>query len=125
MTSIRFWIVLLGATLLAGCSATGPVYQTAPAPDEGNVLVYLYRPSRFAMGGQDAHFSVNDVNIASLSTGGYTWFQAPAGDYVLRQTWRDLFSRQLALPEIAQCKLQPAVDGRRPGRLLPEPKPAQ
>ena len=34
-------IAVLGALLLAGCSATSPVYQAAPAPEGGSVLVYL------------------------------------------------------------------------------------
>jgi len=82
---------------MAACSATGPVYQAAPAPEEGSVLVYLFRPSRFAMGAQDAHFSVDGVEVASLSTGGYTWLHTPPGRHALKQTWWDPFSRPLEL----------------------------
>jgi hypothetical protein len=67
---------VLGVLLMAACSATGPVYQAAPTPEEASVLVYLFRPSRFAMGTQDAHFSVDGVEVASLSTGGYPWLHA-------------------------------------------------
>jgi len=71
---------------MAACSATGPVYEAAPAPEEGSVRVYLFRPSRFAMGAQDAHFFVDGVEAASLRTGGYAWLHARPGSHVLRQT---------------------------------------
>ena len=80
-------IVVLGGLLLAACSAAGPLYQAAPAPPDGSVLVYLFRPSRFAMGGQAAHFFVDGVEVASLSNGGYTWLHASPGSHLLKQTW--------------------------------------
>ena len=50
MTFCHLRIVVLGVFLIAACSATGPVYQAAPTQEEASVLVYVFRPSRFAMG---------------------------------------------------------------------------
>lgn len=79
--------VLLLLVLLSGCAATGPIYQAAPEPKESDALIYIYRPNSFALGGRDAYFYVDDVNIVDLSNEGYTWFHLPAGEYSLKQKW--------------------------------------
>jgi len=82
-------IIVVCAVVLAGCAATGPVFQAAPEPKEADALIYIYRPSSswFALGARDAYFYVNEVNVADLSNEGYTWFHVPAGDYTLTQKW--------------------------------------
>lgn len=86
---MRYAAALLCVVVLAGCAATGPVYQDAPEPRETDALVYIFRPNPFLSiaGGRDAYFYVNDVNIVDLSAEGYTWFHIPAGEYSLKQKW--------------------------------------
>lgn len=89
----------LGAILcllvISGCVATGPAYRVAPEPTGADALIYIYRPNSFAMSAGDAYFYVDDVNIANLTNGGYTWFYAPAGEHTLKQKWFGLFSQKL------------------------------
>jgi len=80
-------LVVLAATLLTGCSASGPIYVDAPPPKDGDALVTIYRNKSSAMQMQDAHFYVDDTHIADLSQGGYTWFHIRSGSYVLKQKW--------------------------------------
>jgi len=85
--NFRQLFIVVCVVLLSGCVATGPIYQNAPDPKESDALIYIYRPSSFAGGARDAYFYVNDVNIADISSEGYTWFHVPAGEYVLKQKW--------------------------------------
>jgi Protein of unknown function (DUF2846) len=82
-------IAMFAALLLSACAASGPDFSTAPAPipESKQSLVYIYRPDTFALGGRDAYFYVDGINISDLSRNGYTWFAAPAGKHVLTQKW--------------------------------------
>ena len=84
---VRKLIILCVAALIVGCAATGPAYEEAPLPKGSDVLVYIYRPSNFTLGGRDAYFYVNDVNVVDLSNNGYTWFHVPAGEYSFKHKW--------------------------------------
>lgn len=86
---MRYMAILLCIGVLTGCAATGPIYQDAPEPKETDALVYIFRPNPFfsILGGRDAYFYLNDVNIVDLSSEGYTWFHVPAGEYFLKQKW--------------------------------------
>jgi hypothetical protein len=84
---VKRFITLLLILLTSGCAATGLLFRAAPEPGQAESLVYIYRPSSFFLGGRDAYFYVNDVNVVNLSSAGYTWFHIPAGEYTLRQEW--------------------------------------
>jgi len=73
--------------VLSACSATGPIYQSAPAPSDTDALVYIYRPEGQTLRLRDSYFYVNGINIADLSPEGYTWFHVPAGSYSIKQSW--------------------------------------
>lgn len=79
--------ILLVATIVAGCSATGPIFQDAKTPMAGCGLVYVYRPDSFVFSARDAYFYINDVNVADVSNKGYTAFYLAAGDYQFKQKW--------------------------------------
>lgn len=83
----RVILAMLITLVLAGCSATGPIFQDAKAPSPGCGLVYIYRTSSFVYGGSDAYFYVDDINVADLSNNGYTAFHLPAGTYEFKQSW--------------------------------------
>lgn len=83
----RLFTLAVISFTLAGCAATGPVYQPAPQPGADQALVYIYRPNNFALGGRDAYFYVDGINVADLSRDGYTWFHVPAGPHTLMQKW--------------------------------------
>ena len=73
---------------LAGCAASGPAYQPAPEPGQGQALVYIFRPLTMAgYSSRDAYFFVDNQNVANLSNGGYSWVHMPAGEYRLTMRW--------------------------------------
>lgn len=95
---MRFTLALF-LLMLAACSASGPVYQAAPAAPEGKGIVYLYRPAGGPWGGRDTHFYINDVNVADLGNNAYTWFYLPEGSYTIRQRWSiDISAQSTELP---------------------------
>ena len=99
-----------GASLagVAACSASGPVYQDAPAAPEGKGIVYIYRPAGGPWGGRDTHFYIGDANVADLSSNGYTWFYLPEGNYTIRLELHrgdgNVFRRHIAATEKMQGK---------------------
>lgn len=87
ITALKRLFVFCTCALIAGCAATGPAYVDAPLPKDNDTLVYIYRPDNWGWNMRDAYFYVNDINIADLSSNGYTWFHVPAGEYSLKQRW--------------------------------------
>lgn len=97
---------ILFALVISGCASMGGLWEinpqpslqpAVPEPTATDVLIYIYRPTAFGYGAQDAYFYVDGVNIADVSNGRYTWFYAPAGEHTLRQKWFGLFSRTLEM----------------------------
>ncbi|WP_457333716.1 DUF2846 domain-containing protein [Rhizobacter sp. P5_C2] len=90
-------------TALAGCAATGPAFQRAPAPHGDQALVYIYRPQGgpLSLSMRDAYFYVDGQNVGDLSSQGYTRFYVPAGEHELEQKWPldvvGLFGRPLRM----------------------------
>jgi Protein of unknown function (DUF2846) len=83
----RSLIALTCALILSACAASGPLYEPAPLPAAAGALIYIYRPSGFALGGRDAYFYIDDVNVVDISNNGYSWLHLPAGEYTLKQKW--------------------------------------
>ncbi|MES2408574.1 MAG: DUF2846 domain-containing protein [Pseudomonadota bacterium] len=104
MRKLSSLILLIVAFSLAGCAATGPLFQKASPPDHGKALIYIYRPSSFMLGGRDAYFYINDKNIADVSAQGYTQIYLEPGTYNLKQKWPiDLMGfKNLELPLIVE-----------------------
>lgn len=82
---------ILATTVLAltGCSATGPAFKEAASPPTGKALVYIYRPSAFALSLRDAHFFVDGENLVHLSNNGYTQTYLSEGRHQIMQRWND------------------------------------
>lgn len=83
----RFVFALLLALGSAACTASGPLFVDAPAPGNGNVVVYIYRVPNLAIGARDARFYVNGTRVFKLSPEGYSYFIVPPGSYELTQEW--------------------------------------
>lgn len=79
----RRWVMsslLAGALVaLAGCSATGPVFQERAAA-AGKATVYVYRPSSFVNSGNAPNLFVNDVDYGPLWNEGYIPLSLPPGE---------------------------------------------
>lgn len=68
---------------LQGC-ATGQIFTEAPAPLEGQALVYLLRGDVHYGGGYRTQFNVDDRIVARLYDGGYTWLHMAPGEHEIR-----------------------------------------
>jgi len=75
------------ALCVAACSATGPLYEAAAAPTNGQALVYIYRLPNTPFTARRASFWLDDVRVAELNQSGYTRFYAPEGSHTLSQRW--------------------------------------
>ena len=77
---------------LIGCAA-GPSFTPAvvPTPKENMALVYLYREPALMSGAYTTRFEVNGKTLANLINGGYTWVHHPAGEYDLKNFFRQSF----------------------------------
>lgn len=86
MFSKKLLPVLVAASLVAGCAASGPVFTEAPSSPE-KALIYIYRQPGFALSGQTAGFTLDGKPITELDAGGYSFFHVAPGHYELRQFW--------------------------------------
>jgi hypothetical protein len=69
------------AILLVGCGATGPLFQTPPAPPPGYAQVIVYRMPSLASGAHAQVFWVDQTRVARLDNKGYTRFLLKAGSH--------------------------------------------
>ena len=74
---------------LSGCSATGPVFKEAETAPIGKALIYIYRPSSFALAARDAHFFVDNEELIHLSNSGYTHTYLSEGRHKIMQRWNE------------------------------------
>ena len=84
---LRQALVTLVVAFLAGCTATGPAYQAAPAPERDQALLYIYRPESMALGARTASFRIGGVHLGELLSGGYTRVYLKPGYYKVAQEW--------------------------------------
>jgi len=63
--------LFLFALLIIGCSASGPAFQRVKNIPEGQALIYFYRVGSMASATETWQVKVNDVDIVSMSSGGY------------------------------------------------------
>jgi hypothetical protein len=78
--------VLAATILLASCAAQGPAFTDAPPPST-KALVYIYRQPGFVLAAQPAGFKLDEKPVATLDSGGYSFFHVATGHYELKQFW--------------------------------------
>lgn len=81
--------LLLGAfvaVMLSGCGAKGELFNKFENPSQGNAMVYVYRPDKFAGGGVSYNAFANDGTedklIGDIKNGGYANAEVPANKEV-------------------------------------------
>jgi hypothetical protein len=84
-TSILALSALL-ATLLAACTASGPLFSQAPAPIADQALVYMYRVRTSFGAWMPMRVEVNGKEIGILANDSYTTVYVPAGEVSLSAT---------------------------------------
>lgn len=78
--------MIAAAILVASCAAQGPAFTDAPPPST-KALVYIYRQPGFVLGAQPAGFKLDERPVATLDSGGYSFFHLAPGRYELKQFW--------------------------------------
>jgi len=85
----RFFVLFLGAVLLAGC-ASGPKYGEVngaiPTLKEGQGRVYFLRSSAFVGGAAQPLIYVNNQAVGRSEPGGFFFVDLPAGSYQAKAT---------------------------------------
>lgn len=64
-------VLILLATVIAGCSAPGPQFKRVEAIPPGKGVVYIYRQPRIAGSGVVGTISANTVPVVRIRSGGY------------------------------------------------------
>jgi hypothetical protein len=75
------------AFVAAGCSATGPVFRSAPTPSSTQSLLHVYRPNAWALSGRTARIEVNGVHLVDLNNKGYVSVYLTPGRHRITQSW--------------------------------------
>jgi len=65
-----FWIIL-AATLVAGCSASGPTFKPIDPIPAGKGVVYIYREPGIVGSGVYGTVTANKTPLTKIKTGGY------------------------------------------------------
>ena len=132
-------LLLVVALVLSGC-ANGPGFKKVEDIPPGKALIYIYRPPtmvgaalvpavvinklnaiQLTMGGYYPYFSdPGEVTVAVIHTGrkaitlpvkaGETYY-LKAGTIIMGAPYLEAFNADAALPELAECKRLPVVDG--------------
>ncbi|MBF0353040.1 MAG: DUF2846 domain-containing protein [SAR324 cluster bacterium] len=66
--------ILITATILVSCSATGPLFKESSKVDDW-ATVYIYRPRVFCLSARKPDIYINGVKIIELQNNGYTSFR--------------------------------------------------
>jgi hypothetical protein len=71
-TKLKAFFILLVLMLIAGCATTDEKYSDQPADNQiGKAQLVIFRKTEFVGGGVCFSVKVDDVEIGSLSPGGY------------------------------------------------------
>lgn len=70
MQSIKFVVTTI-LFLLVGCAATGPRYEDSNALDSKASEIIVYRPDRFARGGNTFYVHLDGKEVAKLQNAGF------------------------------------------------------
>ncbi|WP_041324530.1 DUF2846 domain-containing protein [Saccharophagus degradans] len=79
----RFVIVFIVLILLAGCSASGPVYKQHELQNSKNATLYIYRPSKAVNCCVAPLIYVDSEKLGPLKNGGYTVQELEPGAHVI------------------------------------------
>jgi hypothetical protein len=71
--------ILLSTLLLAGCSASGPAFTPAAAPEPTSALVYIYRPNRIMVRPTSPGILIDGEERILMKNNGYSFFYLPPG----------------------------------------------
>lgn len=72
-------LMLIVLFLVAGCSATGPTYQTPSAPPSGYASLIIFRLPTMAASAWPQYFWVDKTMVAKLRVEGYTQIYVKEG----------------------------------------------
>ncbi|MFL9609204.1 DUF2846 domain-containing protein [Methylobacillus sp. Pita2] len=94
----KFSIAIILAILLSACAGNQVKYSQMPIPeaDPDHALIYIYRTTNHALALRTVYFNIDDVELAELNRGNFTWIKVPAGshDFSFNWAWDVSFGRK-------------------------------
>lgn len=79
--------LLFALTLLTACSATGPVFERMPPPQEGKALLYFYRPDTHAFSARVLNVSIDSTPWVKLNNNAYAVKYVSPGEHSITTQW--------------------------------------
>ena len=81
----RYELVAIASFLLClfGCAATGPTYERPSALDSSASEIVVYRPDRFARGGDTFYVYLDGKELAKLQNAGFAIIPTSPGSHEL------------------------------------------
>jgi hypothetical protein len=73
--------ILLSSLLLSACSASGPAFTPAAAPERSSALVYIYRPGRIMIAPVSPGILIDGEERILMKNNGYSFFYLPPGKH--------------------------------------------
>lgn len=79
---------MLGFTTFCVRWESGQIFPSLlPKSDPDHALIYIYRTTNHALGLRTAYFNIDNVELAELNRGDFTWIKIPAGSHDLSFNW--------------------------------------
>ncbi len=88
---VRTISMMFCLSMLAACSATGPLFSEAGPISSGKGRLYVFRPDLRYMGVVRAEFRVDAVPAMQLDNNGYSFVDLTPGPHVVAQEWGKKF----------------------------------
>lgn len=84
--------------ILAGCSATGPIFQSVAEVPEGKATVYVYRPFEYFNAGGWPEIFIDGTKAFALKNKGYGVVYLHPGEHVVKAEGSMLFTNWYPRP---------------------------
>jgi hypothetical protein len=87
---MKYLTLLLAGLLLAGCTATGPIFNGVAKVNPDKAVAYFYRQAAFYGSGTCPDLVIDEEEIGCLKNGGYFEVTLEPGDHLVlfdKGTW--------------------------------------
>lgn len=108
-------LIVLLASLIAGCSATGSIYKPVDTIDSEHALIYIYRPGTYTLSAHKAEFEFDGDAVGSLSNNGYMYIVTKPGKHKLTHQWSKEFWTEVE--ERKKVELEVVAERNRPAYI--------
>jgi len=93
---LLFWTLL--PFVVAGCSATGPIFQSVTESPQDKATVYIYRPFQYFNAGGWPEIFIDGTKVFALKNKGYGVVYMLPGEHVVKAEGSMLFTNWYPRP---------------------------